>query len=212
MRRRRTVEEEQENHERWLISYADFITLLFTFFAALYALSTVDTTKVERFAGSLRESFRIIDDPIPLLESGNRTIAGELDRVAGGTPGVSVRAEFRGVVITFSDTVLFSHGSAEVRSEAFGILEKVAKVMEMVPGRITIEGHTDSTPLTGGKYTSNWELSTARAAGILHFLIGRGADPNKFSIAGYAEFRPVAGNDTEEGRAKNRRVELVIAR
>ncbi|MFO0752750.1 MAG: flagellar motor protein MotB [Thermodesulfovibrionales bacterium] len=212
MRRRRRGEEEHENHERWLISYADFITLLFTFFAALYALSTVDKAKVEQFSGSLRESFRIIDAPIPLGESTNRSLAGSLDRAIRGTPGVSVRAEFRGVVVTFSDAVLFPPGSAEIRPDAFGVIEQVAKVMETVPGRITIEGHTDSTLVTGGKYLSNWELSTARAAGILHFLVERGMDPNKFSVAGYAEYRPVAGNDTEEGRARNRRVELVIAR
>lgn len=210
MKRRRSREEEHENHERWLISYADFITLLFTFFAALYALSTVDKAKVEQFSVSLRESFRIIDDPIPLFEGRSRSIAGEMNKVIGGTPGVSVKNEFRGVVVTFSDMVLFSPGSAEIRPEAFDLLEKVAEIVKTVPGRVVIEGHTDSTPLSGGKYASNWELSTGRAAGILHFLIGKGADPNRFAVAGYAEYRAVAENDTEEGRARNRRVELVI--
>jgi chemotaxis protein MotB len=115
------------------------------------------------------------------------------------------------VVVTFSDAVLFASGSADIKQEAFGMLEKLSKSLSNAPGRITIEGHTDNIPTSGGKYASNWELSTSRAASVLHFFITKGVDPNRFSIAGYGEYRPLTGNDTEDGRAKNRRVELVIA-
>lgn len=209
MRSRRS-EEEHDNTERWLISYADFITLMFTFFAALYALSSMDTAKMEKFSGSLRQSFKIIEQPIPLYEEKNKAIVEDVQKVVKGTDGVSVRSEPRGVVVTFSDTALFGSGSAEIKQEAFGVLDKMAKFIGSMPKRITVEGHTDNVPMSGGKYSSNWELSTARAAGVLHFFISRGLDPNRFSLGGYAEYRPVALNDTEEGRRKNRRVELVI--
>ena len=210
--RKRKKEEEHENIERWLISYADFITLMFTFFAALYALSSMDTAKMEKFSGSLKQSFKIIEQPIPLYDEKSKSIMEDVKKVIKNTNGISVKSEPRGVVVTFSDSVLFASGAAEVKQEAIGVLENFSKLLMSTPGHITIEGHTDNVPLSGGKYSSNWELSTARAAGIVHFFISKGLDPNKFSIAGYAEYRPVASNDTEEGRSKNRRVEVVINR
>ncbi len=210
MRSRRHSDEEHENHDRWLISYADFITLLFTFFVALYALSSMDTAKMEKFSGSLKQTFKIIDQPIPLYDEKQKSIVEDVKKVVRDVAGVSVKSDPRGVVVTFADTTLFTSGSAEVRQEALGVLEKLSKYIQTAPGRITIEGHTDNVPITGSKYTSNWELSTGRAAGILHFFITHGLDPERFSIAGYAEYRPVASNDTEEGRSKNRRVEIVI--
>ncbi|MCL4537119.1 MAG: OmpA family protein [Nitrospirae bacterium] len=209
--RRRKKEEEHENVERWLISYADFITLMFTFFAALYALSTMDMAKIERFSGSLKQAFKVIDEPIPLYEDRNKAVIEDIKKLITDVSGVSVKSDPRGVVVTFSDAVLFASGSADIKQEAFGMLEKLSKSLSNAPGRITIEGHTDNIPTSGGKYASNWELSTSRAASVLHFFITKGVDPNRFSIAGYGEYRPLTGNDTEDGRAKNRRVELVIA-
>lgn len=211
MRRRRKKEEEQEDIHRWLISYADFITLMFTFFAALYALSSMDMQKIEKFSGSLRHAFKIIDEPIPLYDDRNKAIVEDIKKLITNVSGVSVKTDPRGVVVTFSDAILFSSGSAEIKKEAFDVLEKLSKTLNTVPGRIIIEGHTDNVPISGGKYSSNWELSTARAASVLHFFITKGVDPNRFAIAGYGEYRPVASNETEDGRAKNRRVELVIA-
>ncbi len=211
MRRRRRKEEGQENIHRWLISYADFMTLLFTFFVALYALSTMDMSKVDRFSGSLKQAFKVIDEPIPLYEDRNRAVIEDLRKLITDVSGVSVKSDPRGVVVTFSDGVLFASGSAELKREIFGVLEKLSKKLNTAPGRIIIEGHTDNVPISGGKYSSNWELSTARAASVLNFFITKGIDPNRFSIAGYAEYRPLTSNETEEGRAKNRRVELVIS-
>ncbi len=102
-------------------------------------------------------------------------------------------------------------GSADIKPEIHAVLEKVSKLLSTAPGRITIEGHTDNVPISSPKYSSNWELSTARAASMVHFFIEKGLDPTKFSIAGYAEFRPLESNATEEGRQKNRRVEVVIS-
>lgn len=208
--RRRRKDDEHENIERWLISYADFITLMFTFFAALYALSSMDTAKIEKFSGSLKQTFKIIDQPIPLYEDKNKSIVEEVKKAIKDASGVTVRSEPRGVVVTFSDAALFASGSAEIKKEAFDVLERISKFVTTAPGHILIEGHTDNVPLSGGKYASNWELSTARAASMLHYLISKGLDPNRFSLGGYAEYRPIASNETEEGKKKNRRVELVI--
>jgi chemotaxis protein MotB len=211
LKKRRKLHYERPSHERWLISYADFITLMFTFFAALYALSSVDKAKVESFSGSLRQAFKVMEEPIPLLEEKTKVLLQDISKNIQGVEGVSVKTDPRGVVVTFSDAVLFASGSAEVKKEAFDVLERLSKTLNTVPGRIIIEGHTDNVPLSGGKYTSNWELSTARAASVLHFFITKGVDPNRFAIAGYGEYRPMASNETEDGRAKNRRVELVIS-
>jgi chemotaxis protein MotB len=211
LKKRRKLHYERPSHERWLISYADFITLMFTFFAALYALSSVDKAKVESFSGSLRQAFKVMEEPIPLLEEKTKALLQDISKNIQGVEGVSVKTDPRGVVVTFSDAVLFASGSAEVKKEAFDVLERLSKTLNTVPGRIIIEGHTDNVPLSGGKYTSNWELSTARAASVLHFFITKGVDPNRFAIAGYGEYRPMASNETEDGRAKNRRVELVIS-
>ncbi len=212
MRRRHKKEDEHENVDRWMISYADFLTLLFALFAALYALSVVDKMKAEQFAGSLRQAFRVIDEPIIVHEDRTKALIEDIKENIKDIPGVSVRGEMRGVVVTFPDAVLFPSGSAEIKRDATGMLNNLARTLNAVPGRITIEGHTDNVPLApGARYASNWELSTARAANVLHYFILEGLDPNRFSIAGYAEYRPVASNEIEEGRARNRRVELVIS-
>lgn len=211
MRRRRRVSHERPSHERWLISYADFITLMFTFFAALYALSSTDTKKMEQFSGSLRQAFKVIDEPISLHEDRHKAVIEDLRKVISDVSGVSVKTDPRGIVLTFSDAALFASGAADIKQEASGALEKLSKRINDTPGRITIEGHTDNVPMSGGKYASNWELSTARAASVLNFFVGKGVDPNRFSIAGYAEYRPLTSNETEEGRAKNRRVEMIIS-
>jgi chemotaxis protein MotB len=212
LRKRRKKEEEHENIERWLISYADFITLMFTFFAALYALSTTDTKKMEKFSGSLRQAFKVVEQPVTFYEERTRAVVEDLKKLTADASGMSVKTDLRGIVVTFSDTALFNSGSAEVRQEAVGALDKLAKIINTTTGKITIEGHTDNVPLSGGgKFASNWELSTARAAGMLHYLVSKGSDPNRFSVAGYAEYRPVADNETDEGRAKNRRVEMIIS-
>ncbi len=209
---RRRDEDEPENLDRWLISYADFITLMFTFFAALYALSSVDKAKMAEFSGSLNQTFKVIEKPIPQIDTQKNVLVEDIKKATGELQGITVKNEPRGVVVTFADSVLFASGSAELKPEIDTVLEKLSKLLSTVPGKIAIEGHTDNVPISSSKYSSNWELSTARAASILHFFIEKGIDPANYSIAGYAEFRPLASNATEEGRQKNRRVEIVITK
>lgn len=212
MRQRKRNNNEEENIHRWLISYSDFLTLLFTFFVALYALSTVDITKAEKMTTSLRKVFKVIDEPISFEEDRNKAIIEDLRKLLNDISGINIKSDARGVVITFPDALLFSSGSAELKPEAYDALTRIAEKLKEIPGKVAIEGHTDNVPISSSIYKSNWELSAARASSVLHFLLQKGLNPDRFMIAGYGEYRPVASNDTEEGRAKNRRVELIILR
>lgn len=211
IRRRRKDDHHPENLDRWLISYADFMTLMFTFFVALYALSSMDIVKLEKFSLSLRQVFKVIDDPIMLHHTrSEKSVAEELKAVLKNEENIAVNNEPRGIVITFSDSALFTSGSADVKSQADDVLGRIAEKLKTMPGRVFIEGHTDNVPISGGRFSSNWELSAARASSVLHAFVGKGLDPYRFTISGYGEYRPVATNETTEGRGKNRRVELVL--
>ncbi len=212
MRQRRKNKDEEDNIHRWLISYSDFLTLLFTFFVALYALSTVDIGKAEKMTSSLRKVFKVIDEPIPFEEDRNKAVIEDLRKILNDVSGVSIKLEARGIVISLPSSLLFDSGSASIKPEAIDALTKISEKLKEIPGKIKIEGHTDNVPISSSIYKSNWELSSARASSVLHFLLERGLSPDRFSIAGYGEYRPIAPNDTEEDRAKNRRVELIIER
>ncbi|MBN2653644.1 MAG: OmpA family protein [Nitrospirae bacterium] len=210
MRSRRKREEEHENHERWLVSYADFITLMFTFFVALYALSSLDQGKAQKFTSSLKQAFKVIDDPIPLHDTRSKEMVELLRGVISQTSGITVKEEPRGVVITFSDGVLFKSGSAEVKKDILPVLKELSEKFRDINGHFIVEGHTDNLPIASDKYPSNWELSAARAGSVVAHLVSIGIDPERFSVAGYAEYRALESNLTEEGRARNRRVEIVV--
>ncbi len=211
MRRRNRREGSQEHLDRWLISYSDFLTLMFTFFAALYALSTVDKEKVGQFSTSLHKAFNVIERPVQVLEDVQKPLAREIRKNFANVEGISVKSEPRGIVITLSNDTAFTPGSAEIRDNMASQLMKLSDILNASPGRIIIEGHTDNVPVSGGIYKSNWELSAARASSVLHVLIQQGLDPNRFIIAGYGEYRPLDSNASEEGRARNRRVEIILA-
>ncbi len=136
----------------------------------------------------------------------------ELERRLKGEKGVTVGLEERGLVVTFIAEVLFDSGKAKIRPEAYEVLDKVAKVInEKVADRnIAIEGHTDNEPIKYSGWKSNWELSTARATSVLHYLEDKGTAPTRLQATGYGEYRPIVSNDTPEGRQKNRRVEIII--
>ncbi|MGO9377421.1 MAG: flagellar motor protein MotB [Dissulfurispiraceae bacterium] len=211
MRRRNRREEDHDHLDRWLISYADFLTLMFTFFAALYALSTVDKEKIGQFSTSLRQAFNVIEKPVAGFEDGRKPVLAEIRNNLANVEGISVKSDPRGLVVTLSDDTAFMSGSADIKDKTAAALDTLAAILKKNPGRIVIEGHTDNIPVSGPKYQSNWELSTARASSVLAVFIRQGLDPNRFIIAGYGEYRPLASNATEDGRAINRRVEIVMA-
>jgi chemotaxis protein MotB len=214
--------EEHDNTERWMVSYADFITLLFAFFTVMYAISHVDAGKLEKFAGSTKDAFnansagekiQVIEEIAPVYDDFT-AVEAELKKavdalVANGY--ASVKRDERGVVISLGDNILFDAGEAIIRESAVSALAPIASVIQNIPHHISIEGHTDNLPIRSSLFPSNWELSTLRAANVLSYLIKNyNLPPERFSIAGYAEFKPVASNETPHGRAKNRRVDIVV--
>ena len=250
-RRRRRPPESSSGHERWLVSYADFITLLFAFFTTLYAISTVDQKKAGKLVQSMMVALHsgyfpdgaaggplpviggegegaggavvaaaIVEDPAEAARAVEanaarmRALAARM-RALAAEPDlrgkIQVRVEPRGVVVSLAEAGFFESGSSELRAGALQALDKVARHLA-AGGEVSaaVEGHTDDRPVKGGRYSNNWELSTARATFVVRFLVERGVDPRRLSAAGYAEFRPVAGNEGADGRARNRRVDMVL--
>ena len=254
---RRKKHEAHANHERWLVSYADFITLLFAFFVVLYSSSQVDQRKVGKLAMAIQVAFQELgvfpaatskapldtSSPMPfnsvqLIENAERTAA--MGRIAPpmkgalGTPGdvslsglreelekalapeikrreVALRTEPHGLVISLREVGFFDSGSARLRVDSEAAFSRIAAVLGEKPYRIRIEGHTDNVPIHTVQFASNWELSTARATELVKTLIMKYKfAPDRLSAAGYAEFHPIAENESEEGRKLNRRVDVVI--
>lgn len=202
---------EDEKHERWLISWADFLTLLFTFFVALYALSTIDQKKAEDLTVSLRTVFKIIEPPIK-TEIQKPEVIKELEKALSQYPEISIKESQRGYIITIQDSILFNSGEYELNEKSKQALDKIISAIRMLPYKISIEGHTDNVPVKSSVIRSNWDLSALRALSILYYFKDSGISPDRLSATGFGEYRPIADNDTEEGRAKNRRVEIVLQR
>ena len=188
--------------------------LLVTVFVAsgcavgFYKRSPNDIKKVEDLKGEVERLKLLRVQENRELEAAR----AELEKRLRGEKGISVEMSERGLVVTFLAEVLFDSGKAKVKPAAHDVLDKVANVItEKAPDRnIAVEGHTDNEPIKKSGWKSNWELSTERATSVLHYLETRGIAPKKLQATGYGEYRPVASNDTVEGRQKNRRVEIII--
>jgi chemotaxis protein MotB len=222
------------------VSYADFITLLFAFFVVMYAASEVDKGKVGKLAVAIQSAFQdlgIFPTPsskIPILPTEPapnslpainslfdprslsnlaklqrelaRSLEGEIKRGE-----VAMRVGREGLVISLREVGFFDSGSAEVKLKSEPSVARIARVLEAGSYQIRIEGHTDNVPIHTDRFASNWELSTARATEMAKLFITKfDFPPDRLSAAGYAEFHPVASNQTVEGRALNRRVDIVI--
>jgi len=145
------------------------------------------------------------------LEQAKRTLEERLAREIADRQ-VQLEQTNRGLIITMANDILFDSGKAKLKKNAYSVLDKIAVVLnETVPDRdIGVEGHTDTVPIKHSGWKSNWELSSARATNVLHYMIGKGVQPNRLSAIGYGEFKPIDANDTKAGRARNRRVEIII--
>jgi chemotaxis protein MotB len=252
------------NHERWLVSYADFITLLFAFFVVLYSSSQVDKRKAGHLALAIQIAFQELgvfqasstkvpvkdDNAMPfekvqIIENIDKDT--DLKRIVNPMKGVlssasptqaqiqamslqkaqeeiqkaldpeikrhevamSVRAD--GLVVSLREMGFFDSGSSSLRPNSLDAITRLANVLKERPENLRVEGHTDNVPIHTARFANNWELSTARATGLIHLLIATyGLPPNRLSVAGYAEYHPVSGNATPEGRAQNRRLDVVI--
>ncbi|MEO9242874.1 flagellar motor protein MotD [Pseudomonas inefficax] len=245
MRRRRHTEE-HENHERWLVSYADFITLLFAFFVVMYSISSINEGKYKVISQALLGVFNDPErsmKPIPigeerplsvrpaepLVKDSEQTDAGlgatSIDplktisddvRDAFGdlikSDQMTVRGNELWIEIELNSSLLFGSGDAMPSDQAFAIIEKVAGILKPFANPVHVEGFTDNLPIRTAQYPTNWELSSARAASIVRLLAMEGVNPARMASVGYGEYQPVASNDSAEGRARNRRVVLVISR
>jgi len=288
MSRKKEEHEKEPNHERWLVSYADFITLLFAVFVVLYAMSQVDKARVAKVIASTNEAFgvaksssapvfNVIDSdsanlvPIPdalnqkptapdanterkkkiaellkektaideafeapVLEPDQEdkvkkkkehekvraesqdfkkikeNIAAFLEE-KGAVDKVSMEVGPRGLVISLKDTEFFDSGKAIVRPDSMVLLDNISAAIGQYSNSVRIEGHTDNQPIKTALFPSNWELSTARATNIVHYLVKtHDLPPERLSAIGYGEYRPIADNRAEEGRQKNRRVDVVL--
>jgi chemotaxis protein MotB len=245
---RRKRQEEPENHDRWLVSYADFITLMFAFFVVMFATSQTDKAKAQQVSDSVRRALEgekvstviaaILGDSPNVKSQGHVLIKG-VGGSSEGVPGkkdeklvellpvlnilsrelkgeiesgrIQVSMEPRGLVVSFKQAALFPSGEDVISENAWQSLEKIAAALAKIPNPARLEGHTDSRPIKNSRFRSNWELSAARSIAMLEVLSTRFHAPReRISIAGYADNAPLASNDTEEGRARNRRVDVVI--
>ena len=241
---------EHANHERWLVSYADFITLLFAFFVVMFASTQADKAKAKAVSDSVRAALEdgkfaaVIStmlgrgkheasDPLrdkPKVEGkANIPLPAEAAAFSGEDLGqskkklesgleeelkkgkVQIRLESRGLVISLPEAAFFASGDDAVQPSSFEIVGKVAAVVRALPNPVRLEGHTDSRPIHTPRFRSNWDLSTARAVAMLELLSNRFSVPlERMAVAGYAEFAPTDTNETEEGRAHNRRVDVIV--
>jgi chemotaxis protein MotB len=227
------------SHERWLVSYADFITLLFAFFTTMYAISTVDARKLNSMVASMQTAFasdgassrgnggmpqRLLLPAPPQRGQATRTGADQAglsvkdvnerlrdrlsSQVASGL--VDLQLDPRGLVVSIREAGTFSTGKADLSPGAEAILAELAAALLEVGNSVRVEGHTDDVPIHNERFASNWELSTARATGVVACLLQEGVPPERLSAAGYGEFHPRDPNDSDANRARNRRVDVVV--
>lgn len=199
------------NKDRWLISYADFITLLLALFVVLFASSRSDRRRVANaVAAALHQPAVVHAETPPPLETSLDDLRRRL--TAGIHAGkVAVHLENRGLVISLREAAYFPAGGDRIAPAEYESLAQIADAIRQVPNDVQLEGHTDSSPVHSRRFRSNWELSTARSIATLTLFADRfGIPASRFSVAGFAETRPVDSNDSPDGRAHNRRVDIVI--
>lgn len=210
--------------DRYLITYADVITLLLGLFIILYAISNIDLQKYEKIKIALDKSFGGstaavigISDKVPEIN------VQPVDELKNKLATLIVQNDFgkyvqleeneRGITIHILEEILFSSGSADLSQGSLSMLNKISAVLIELPNDIRIEGHTDNVPISSGQYRSNWHLSVARALNTAYYLISsQRINPERVSIVGFSEYKPIASNETVSGRAHNRRVDIVILR
>lgn len=227
--------EEHENHERWLVSYADFITLLFAFFVVMYSISSVNEGKFRTVSESIKAALNPIvsppASPTPFQVGANKPttivpnvipskdmavrrlrqalkalqVSSKIEPIQMTEPGEST------IVLSLPELVLFQSGAAVLRPEALPFLQTLAEVLVELDRQVRVQGHTDNVPIRSAQFPSNWELSSMRAVMVVRAL-GElyGVPMQNLSAVGYADSRPLVPNETAENRAKNRRVEIVV--
>lgn len=240
MKRKRNQEpEKRPNHERWLITYSDLITLLMVFFIIMYTMSNVNAKKFAAVANSLKDTLAgesstpyLVGEapgpsPIKDVSAAAQSAAAkeqqdlnkaqkqleEYIKQQGLEGKVEVGQEERGLVISLKETLLFPLGSADLNPRSQVVVQKIGNALAVLDNNVRIEGHTCNLPIKTSKFQSNWELSTTRATNVVQYLINYAKIPaERLSATGYGEFRPLVPNTSELNRARNRRVDIVVIR
>ncbi len=233
-------EEHEEHHdERWLVSYADFITLLMVLFVVLYSMGQVNVEKYKQLAESMRTAFsiggpaQVVDSQInqaggtsedgtskPIVIPGipegptqSEEVAGQLTAMLSSQNlgnEVSVQTNIEGVLISLSERLIFKEAQTELPAEALQVLDTIVEMLRPIDNKIRLVGHTNNTPSANPQYPTNWELSLARATSVAKYLINSGIAPERLIISGQGEYAPVFPNDTEQHKELNARVEIII--
>ncbi len=233
--------EEHEEHpdERWLVSYADFITLLMVLFVILYSMGQIDVTKYKLLAESMRTAFTVggaamvVDSQInqvggksqdgsskPIVVPGipegptqSEEVAGQLTNMLSSQnlgSEVSVQTNIEGIMISLSEKLIFAEGQSDLPKEALPVLDTIAEMLRPIKNKIRLVGHTNDIPSSNPQYPTNWELSLARATSVAKYLMNAGVAPDRFIIAGQGEYAPLFPNDSQVHRDFNARVEIII--
>ena len=241
-RKKRGKPHDEELNEAWLLPYSDLMTLLLALFIALFAMSQTDSSKMQALAQAFTAAFNMggpsffsgmgpttamPNTPTTASDSTNAAYMQENENLREAQEKieqyvkennlqdqVSTELSEEGLMIRLKEKALFASGSAALQDQAEQIVPVIAAILSSLPERVTISGHTDNMPIATAQFPSNWELSSARAVSLMRGLMGSqpSLNPARFSALGYSEYRPIADNNTEEGRAQNRRVEVFIAR
>ena len=243
MRRRSPVNLEVK-HDRWLVSYSDFVTLLFAFFVVMYSISQVSEGKYRVLSSTLLDAFSVPQSAINPVQVGDPTRTMSPSTIETPKPGQEqlsseevtadlsklteqVNREFIDLIndnlmtvssnelwlqLELNSNILFPTASADPSLQAKGIFEEIATMFADYNNSVQVEGFTDDIPINNRRFNSNWELSAARAASVVKLLANNGIQPERLAAVGRGEFQPVADNSTAEGRAKNRRVVVMLAR
>jgi chemotaxis protein MotB len=225
-KKKRKTEHEQDNSDRWLLTYADLITLLLGLFVILYAMSKVDSEKYAEIVSALGGVFGVskpgvmqgnvgaIEPVMPALQAEKKKIEEQIRAVLGkdiGNESVAISQDERGVTVHLMEKLLFQSGKAELKQISLSTLDRLADALRKLLNDFRVEGHTDDVPINTPLYPSNWHLSVARAIAAGYYLIEKHhLSADRVSIIGYSEYRPLVLNTSAENRSRNRRVDIVI--
>jgi len=214
--------EKTHDNPIWLAVLSDLMTNLMLFFLVLYGFTRQPEDVRKAMTNALSDRFKGKQVDATLVKAEKvvkrfqeEETAARIDNLVkdkGLQEYTQVEIDEKYVKITLKTPVLFSPASAALKDEAKKSLREVAKAIRALPNAVIVEGHTDNVPIVGGQYSSNWELSVARAYSVVDFLVSQGVKPERFITAGYGEYRPLESNDTEEGRSRNRRIEINVVR
>ncbi|MDD3731676.1 MAG: OmpA family protein [candidate division Zixibacteria bacterium] len=227
MRRSRRKFEDDEDLGRWLLTYADLITLLLAFFVVMYSMSQLDAKRFGKVTEALKGALKGGDSVLRSKENDNTKTGhgllniGNLSMIQKYVEErfkalckrdvIETELTERGLVVHIMESALFNEGSAQLQTKAMEILDQISQTIALLPNHIRVEGHTDDRPINTPVYPSNWELSSARATEVVRYFTNNHAvAPDKISALGYGEYRPVVPNNSIENRARNRRVDIVI--